>query len=134
MLATHSIDKTVKIWDINEDRCDDPMVTFTDMPDYATSVRWSPDGKMLGAMIKNKSMAVFDPRQEAAIAKAPCHPGPRQQRLEWADDQTIITAGFDREAKRQFGAWDIRNMDQPLILGALNEGSGVPYIYYDRAY
>ena len=62
LLATHSVDKTVKVWDINEDRCDDAMITFTDMPDYATSVRWSPDGKMLGAMIKNKSMAVFDPR------------------------------------------------------------------------
>ena len=43
--------------------------------------------------------------------KAPCHVGPRQQRMEWADDQTLITAGFDREAKRQWGAWDIRNLD-----------------------
>ena len=47
LLATHSIDKTIKIWDINEDRCDDPQITFTDMPDFCTSIRWSPDGKML---------------------------------------------------------------------------------------
>ena len=25
-------------------------------------------------------------------------------------------------------------MEQPLILGPLNEGSGVPYIFYDREY
>ena len=134
LLATHSIDKTIKIWDINEDRCDDAMITFTDMPDQATSIRWSPDGKMLAGIIKNKSMVIFDPRQESSVVKAAAHVGPRQQRLQWADDETLITSGFDREAKRQWGAWDIRNMEQPLMLGALNEGSGVPYIFYDREY
>lgn len=49
LIATHSIDKTVKIWDINEERCDEPIITFTDLQDYATSIRWSPSGKMLGA-------------------------------------------------------------------------------------
>jgi len=134
LIATHSIDKTVKIWDINEDRCDEAMMTFTDMPDYATSIRWSPSGKMLGAMIKNKKMAVFDPRQEAAIVKCDGHLGPRQQRLQWVDDETLITSGFDREAKRQWSTWDLRNMEQPLVTGALNEGSGVPYIFFDREY
>ena len=110
LLATHSIDKTVKVWDINEDRCDEAQMTFTDIPDYCTSVRWSPDGKMLGGMVKNKSMVVFDPRQEASAIKAKSHVGPRQQRMVWADDQTLITSGFDREAKRQWGAWDIRDM------------------------
>lgn len=78
LLATHSIDKTIKIWDINEDRNDDPVITFTDMPDYATSIRWSPDGKMIGSMIKNKSMVIFDPRQEASVIKTSGHAGPRQ--------------------------------------------------------
>ena len=134
LLATHSIDKTVKVWDINEDRCDEPIYTFTDMPDYCTSIRWSPDGKMLAGEVKNKSMVIFDPRQEASVIKTQGHLGPRQQRLQWVDNETIITSGFDREAKRQWGAYDLRNMEQPLMQGPLNEGSGVPYIYYDREY
>ena len=134
LIATHSIDKTVKIWDINEDRCDEPIITFTDLQDYATSIRWSPSGKMLGAMIKNRKMAIFDPRQEASTIKCDGHAGPRQQRLQWVDDETLLTSGFDREAKRQWAAWDLRNMEQPLVLGALNEGSGVPYMHFDREY
>ena len=134
LLATHSIDKTIKIWDINEDRCDDAMITFTDMPDYCTSIRWSPDGKMLAGEVKNKTMVIFDPRQESSVIKSPGHVGPRQQRLQWADNETLITSGFDREAKRQWGAWDLRNMEQPLMQGPLIEGSGVPYLFYDREY
>ena len=62
LLATHSIDKTIKIWDINEDRCDDAVMTYTDLPDFATQIVWSPDGKMLGGCLKNKSLIVLDPR------------------------------------------------------------------------
>lgn len=36
LLATHAIDKTVKIWDIHEDRADDAMMTFSDLSDYCT--------------------------------------------------------------------------------------------------
>lgn len=134
LLSTSAVDKTVKIWDINEGRNEEAVITFTDMPDFATSTRWSPDGKMLGVCCKNKSLAVFDPRQEASIVKAGGHEGPRQQRMAWVDDSTLLTTGFDATAKRQWGAWDIRNMEQPLLLGALNDGSAVPYFYYDRQY
>lgn len=104
------------------------------MPDFCTSIRWSPDGKMLACEVKNKTMVIFDPRQESSVIKAPGHVGPRQQRLQWADNETLITSGFDREANRQWGAWDIRNMEQPMMMGPLNEGSGVPYIFFDREY
>ena len=134
LLATNSIDKTVKIWDINEDRCDEPIITFTDIPDVPNCIRWSPDGKMIAGMVKNKSMVIFDPRQESSVIKAAGHAGPRQHRVRWTDDQTLLTTGFDQAAKRQWGAWDLRNMEQPLILGPLQEGSGVPYFTFDREY
>ena len=60
LIATHSIDKTIKIWDINDS--DEDHYTFTDMPDFCTSIRWSPDGKMLAGMVKNKTMVFCDPR------------------------------------------------------------------------
>ena len=51
----------MKIWDIDEDRNDEAIITFTDIPDYATSIRWSPDGKMIAGMVKNKSMVILIP-------------------------------------------------------------------------
>lgn len=62
LLATCSIDKTVKVWDINEDRADDAVITFSELSDHATSVRWSPDGKLIASTTKDKKLCVFDPR------------------------------------------------------------------------
>ena len=134
LLATCSIDKTVKIWDINEDRADEPAFTFAELADYATSVRWSPNGKLIASTTKDKKLVVIDPRQAQIIGGNACHAGPRQQRLEWSDDDTIITTGFDREAQRQWSAWDIRNLEQPLLQGPLGEGSGVPFFHFDREF
>jgi WD40 repeat protein len=133
-MATCSVDKTVKIWDINEDRCEEPVITFTDIPDFATSIRWSPDGKMIGVVCKNKAMAYVDPRQEGTAIKAATHTGSRQVRMNWVDGETVLTTGFDQQMKRQWGAWDLRNMEQPLMLGALPEGSGVSFFHFDREY
>ena len=134
LMATCAIDKTVRIWDINEDRADDAIFTFTEMEDFATSLRWSPNGKNIAAPCKNKQVLILDPRQADSAMKAGIHQGPRQQRLEWIDDESIITTGFDSSAKRQYGVWDLRNMEQPLSLGPLNEGSGIPFFHYDREF
>ena len=73
LLTTCSIDKTVKVWDINEDRCDDPIFTFSGAADFATSLRWSPDGKMIGAPCKNKQVLILDPRQTDSAIVAGLH-------------------------------------------------------------
>lgn len=54
--------------------------------------------------------------------------------MNWIDDETVIVAGFDRQAKRTWGIWDLRNSEQPLAAGMLNGGSGIPLSYYDREY
>ena len=78
LVATHSNDRTVKIWDIDEERCNEAQMTFTDMPDFCTSIRWSPDGKMLAGQVKNKTMVFFDPRLESSVINSKGHAGPRQ--------------------------------------------------------
>jgi|Transcript_21649 WD40 repeat protein len=64
VMATCSVDKTIKIWDINEDRADEPVFTYMDLSDMATSLRWNPDGKTLASVCKNKSVVIVDPRTQ----------------------------------------------------------------------
>jgi len=67
LLATHSVDKTIKVWDIHEDRADEAVITFSDMADYCTQIRWSPDGKMICGMARDKNAIIFDPRREDSV-------------------------------------------------------------------
>jgi len=135
LVATHAIDKTVKIWDINEDKYDDPVCTFQNFGnDYATSIRWSPDGKMIAAICKQKQMFLFDPRAQDSAMNTATHAGPKQQRIDWADDNTIVTTGFSKEVVREWGVYDLRNLEQPLMKGPLYGSSGVPYFFFDRDY
>ena len=135
LVATHSVDKTVKVWDINEDRYDEPVITMTDFSnDHCTNIKWSPNGKMIGGMGKLKKMFIFDPRTEGAVMTGASHEGPKMQRIDWADDDTVITTGFSREVSREWGVWDIRNLEQPLMKGPLFGSTGVPYFFYDQQY
>lgn len=72
-LATFALDQTVRVWDINDGKWDAPILSTT-LEASANYVRWSPDGRMLGCMLKNKTMCYLDPRQEeASILKANSH-------------------------------------------------------------
>lgn len=132
LIATHSIDKTIKLFDV--DSPDEPAACFTDLKDFCTQIEWSPDGKMIGGVTKGKSFIAADPRTESLAYSFAIHKGPKQQRCSWVDDYTVVTSGFDSEAQRQFGVWDIRNPEQALAMGPLIEGTGIPYMWFDREY
>lgn len=43
----------------------------------------------------------------------------------------MVSSGFDTDAKRQWGVWDLRNLEAPLSMGPLGESTGVSMITYD---
>ena len=71
LLATASIDNTIKIWDVNEGKA---AFSFN-FANFATSMQWKPDGKVLGTMIKGSQMAFFDPRAESSVWQQASHEG-----------------------------------------------------------
>lgn len=60
VLATHSADLTVRIWDIENQKS---TMMFDSLPNFATGMRWNPDGKTLGVTCKGGQFLNFDPRQ-----------------------------------------------------------------------
>lgn len=62
-------------------------------------------------------MAFFDPRVESSVMIAASHQGPRAQKIAWIDNNTVVTAGFNPNANREFAVWDLKNLDQPMAKG-----------------
>ena len=77
LLFTHSSDNSLKIWDINEDRADDPIFTYVNADSSITTGKWSPAGKFVAGMLKNRKMVVLDPRQQEGALLADTHGGPK---------------------------------------------------------
>ena len=53
--------------------------------------------------------------------------------MQWISDEIVVSAGFNRMNEREFAIWDIRQQSAgPLASGYLNDGTGIPHIYFDR--
>jgi len=129
LLASASIDNTIKIWDVNEGKA---AYSFN-FANSATSMQWKPDGKILGTMIKGSQMAFFDPRAESSVWQQASHEGTKAQKMQWISDVIVVTAGFNKMNEREFALWDIRQQGaSPIATGELPDGSGTPHIYFDR--
>ena len=65
VLATHSADGCVRIWDVAQQAS---TLVFPEMGNIGTGMKWSPAGDRLAVVTKMKDLFVFDPRKpEAAI-------------------------------------------------------------------
>lgn len=108
VLSSYGEDNTVRIWDVNAGECN---ITFADLDEPCTAMRWSPNGKLLGVMVRKNTMAFFDPRVNDSCIRAASHQGPRAQKLAWIDDDTFFTSGFNPSACREYAVWDMRSLD-----------------------
>eukprot|EP01050_Picozoa_sp_SAG11_P017411 SAG11_NODE_2510_length_3270_cov_4.113844_1_plen_282_part_00 len=130
VLASSSIDKTVKVWDpeVGSEIC-----SIGGFPDYPTSMTWSYDGGMLAAVTKAKEINLIDPREGAIMSSTASHPGAKSQRCVWLGSKDLIfTFGFSRSSEREIKIWDPKNMATPVYEDSIDVASGVFMPLYDE--
>ena len=130
VLASYSMDSTIKIWDVNEGKAG---ITYADHNAMPTAMRWSPKGDVLALMLKNKTMTFFDPRSKDSVLSNPAHQSARAQKIAWINDETVVTVGFDKQQQREYAVWDLRNLsDGPIATDALGSEGSIPSLHFDR--
>jgi coronin-1B/1C/6 len=129
VLATSSIDKTVKIWNVETGQ---ETFSVDDFPDYPTSLCWSYDGGMMAATTKAKQVSLIDPREQAIMSTSSSHPGAKSQRCLWLGNKNLLfTFGFSKQSGREIAVWDPKKMDAPVFKDELDVASGVIMPAYD---
>jgi WD40 repeat protein len=93
VLATHGADLTVRVWDVENQKSN---MVFDQLPNFATGMRWNPDGKTLGVICKGGALLNFDPRVEGSVLKGITHTGPKACKLAWVDENILITSGSNK--------------------------------------
>lgn len=129
VLATSSIDKTVKIWNVETGQ---ETFSVDGFPDYPTSMCWSYDGGIMAATTKAKQISLIDPREGAIMSTTDSHPGAKSQRCCWLGSKNLIFSfGFSKQSGREIAVWDPKNMSAPVYKDEIDVASGVLMPLYD---
>jgi WD40 repeat protein len=96
-MVTTGVDKTLRVWDVENQSS---AFIYDGINEEPSCVSWSPNGNMLALNEKKGKMSMIDIRSnngKDAISTM-THPGPKAQSNCWANDNNIISVGFNKEA------------------------------------
>lgn len=130
ILASSGFDNTIRIWDLENDKC----VFTLQHPQLITSFAWSHDGSRIASACKDKHLRVWDVRAEKVLTEGTGHLGTKSTRLVWlGDHERLATTGFSRMSEREMALWDTTNLEKGPIgdYRRLDPSSGVVIPFYD---
>jgi len=130
ILATSSIDFTVKVWDVNKG------VSISDTGEHTDnigSVAWNYDGSRLATACKDRKTRLIDPRKGGVTDTFPAHDGNKGSRCIWLGSREwILTVGMSKTSEREFRIWDPRDLSKHLAFKSIDTASGMLMPFYDN--
>ena len=130
VLASMSADHVVKIWDLEAGK---EMLNNAAHDNILHDIAWDYMGKNYATSCKDKSLRIFDAREQTVAATIPnAHAGANSVKLTFCGSkERLISLGFTRQSEREIKVWDPRNVAQPLKLEKIDQASGVLVPYFD---
>ena len=132
LIASHSMDGTVKLWDVNGDG--DPLLCLSDLGGNVQNVQWSYCGKNLAMSLKDApTIVIGDVRDQSSLMHIDHGLTQRYAKPQYVDDDTILITGFNGQSNRAWSLVDLRNTSAPIGTGVLpSQGMSNYWCYYDR--
>ena len=141
ILATGSFDRTVKIFDIINNKSINQIDGFGDT---IYSMKWNSNGSMVGISSKDKTIRCIDPRSfksgsNSGVIIKKAFDGVKSSKVFWISNKNCIGAtGFSKFAKRQLKLWDLRVMSESsdnraLINHTIDQASSILMPRYDES-
>ena len=115
ILASTSIDGTLKLWSLNSFK--DKISLKTNDDAFLQSICFDYTGNSIMSISSNSALLLYDPRSskdpiqklETFISKI------KPARVVWLHpDPLIVSTGFDKNSNRTVFLWDTRRLDKPL--------------------
>ncbi|KAI3406478.2 CRN1 [Candida oxycetoniae] len=131
VLASSSLDYTVKIWNLKTGK-DEITLQHKDL---VTSFAFNYNGSLLATTSRDKKLRIWDIRKGVIISEGAGHTGAKPSRVTWlGNTDRVVTTGFSRLSDRQIGIWDIHNIEKGPIDGFLviDSSSGVLIPFFDN--
>ncbi|SJM86776.1 probable Coronin-like protein [Zygosaccharomyces bailii] len=130
VLASSSLDRTVKIWNVETG---EDLITLAH-PEMVTSMSFSYDGNYLATVARDKKLRVWDVRAQKLLGECQAHEGAKSQRVIWlGNSDRLATSGFSRLSERQVGIWDAFHLENGHIgsFYTVDQAPGILMPFYD---
>ena len=79
-----------------------------------TCVQWSPNGTLIGATTKKKTINIFDPRANKLIMNHIINEQFQASKFAWLDNEQFVTLGWTKTKAKMMRLWDIRKIKDDL--------------------
>ena len=79
-----------------------------------TCVQWSPNGTLVGATTKKKTINIFDPRSNKMIMNHIINEQFQAAKFAWTDNETFVTSSWTKTKAKMLKLWDIRKIKDDL--------------------
>ena len=79
-----------------------------------TCVQWNPNGTLIGATTKKKTINIFDPRSNKLIMSHIINEAFQASKFAWLDNEQIVTFGWNKAKAKMMRLFDIRKVKEDL--------------------
>lgn len=107
------------------------------LKENCTCLNWSPNGVLVGATLKNKTLNVFDPRANKLTICAPVSEANRSPKFTWLTNEEIAVLGYSKNNTKELRLYDLRKVKEDLTFEAptsvveIDKSSVMASIFYD---
>ncbi|KAJ7357667.1 Coronin-7 [Desmophyllum pertusum] len=132
VLASSSLDLTVKIWDISKAK---DLITLNGHTEQVFSLSWKTDGTKLATVSRDNKVRIFDPRSQVSpLQTGPGPEGTRGARVVWGGPggDWLVVSGFGRMSTRTISVYDSRNLSEVLSTVETNVAPATLIPFYDE--
>ncbi|KAL4230650.1 Coronin-7 [Mactra antiquata] len=131
VVLTASYDLTIKIWDLSDNT---EQIELLSHEDEIFSAEWSPDGKYIATVCKDKKIRIYDPRTSQEPIKVGTGPdGSRGARIVWVlNMKYLFVSGFNKSSQRLLSIYSVEKLDKALYSFELEVSPAVLVPKYDE--
>ena len=79
-----------------------------------TCVQWNPNGTLIGATTKKKTINIFDPRSNKLIMSHVINETFHASKFAWLDNEQFVTLGWNKTKAKMMRLFDIRKVKEDL--------------------
>ena len=128
IIASMGNDNDLCVWDIRNAEILHKIKT----DDSAFSMEWNLNGSLIGSLLKNRRVHVFDVRANASIMNTEGHGSSKIQKMSFADGPYVFSSGFNSKGYRELRLYDTRNFNEAIQSHKIDTLQGMLSNYYDH--